>query len=101
MVSLTGERVDVHFLRDATNGEWDMLASEVTDKTGRLVCPLPAERCLGPGLHPIKMVVRGDHTYADLYVAVLPPKVRPPRLTLTLTHTHTDRIPHYFERLLY
>ena len=27
-------------------------------------------------LHPIKMVVRGDHTYADLYVAVLPPKTQ-------------------------
>ena len=75
MVALTGEKVDIYFLRDTTNGEWDLLASEVTDKTGRLVCNLPADRSLGPGLHPIKMVVRGDHTYADLYVAILPPKV--------------------------
>lgn len=76
MVALTGEKVDVHFLRDATNGEWDLIATEVTDKTGRLVCTLPAERALPPGLHPIKMVVRGDHTYADLYLAVLPPKTQ-------------------------
>nr|CAG4641444.1 EOG090X00NX [Eurycercus lamellatus] len=72
MVALSGERVDVHFLRDATNGEWDLIASEVTDKTGRLVCTLPDDRTLPQGLHPIKMVVRGDHTYVDLYVAVLP-----------------------------
>jgi len=75
MVALTGEKVDVHLLRDATNGEWELIGSEVTDKTGRLVCPLPEDCTLPPGLHPIKMVVRGDHTYADLYMAVLPPKV--------------------------
>ena len=75
MVALTGEKVDVHLLRDATNGEWELIGSEVTDKTGRLVLPLPEDCTLPPGLHPIKMVVRGDHTYADLYMAVLPPKV--------------------------
>nr|CAG4636761.1 EOG090X00NX [Ceriodaphnia reticulata] len=76
MVALTGEKVDVHFLRDATNGEWDHIATAVTDKTGRLVCTLPTDRTLPPGLHPIKMVVRGDHTYADLYLAVLPPRTQ-------------------------
>nr|CAG4646797.1 EOG090X00NX [Megafenestra aurita] len=76
MVALTGEKVDVHFLRDATNGEWDLIATEVTDKTGRLVCSIPSDRTLPPGLHPIKMVVRGDHTYADLYVAVLPSRTQ-------------------------
>ena len=75
MVALTGEKVDVHLLRDATTGEWELIGSEVTDKTGRLVCPLPKDCTLPPGLHPIKMVVRGDHTYADLYMAVLPLKV--------------------------
>lgn len=75
MVALTGEKVDIHFLRDATVGEWDLLATEVTDKTGRLVVTLPPEKALGLGLHPLKMVVRGDHTYADLYMAVLPAKV--------------------------
>lgn len=76
MVALTGEKVDVHFLRDANNGEWDLIATEVTDKAGRLVCTLPPDRTLPPGLHPIKMVVRGDHTYADLYVAVLPARTQ-------------------------
>ena len=75
MVALSGEIVDIHLLRDATSGDWELIASECTDKTGRLVCTLPAERTLGPGLHPVKMVVRGDHTYADLYIAVLPPRV--------------------------
>ena len=73
MVALTGEKVDVHFLRDATNGEWDLIATEVTDKAGKLTCTLPA---LPAGLNPIKMVVRGDHTYVDLYVAVLPPRTQ-------------------------
>jgi len=76
MVALTGEKVDVHLLRDATTGEWELIGSEVTDKTGRLVCPLPKDCTLPPGLHPIKMVVRGDHTYADLYMAVLPLKTQ-------------------------
>ncbi|XP_045032292.1 protein retinal degeneration B isoform X2 [Daphnia magna] len=76
MVALTGEKVDIHFLRDANNSEWDLIATEVTDKTGRLVCTLPPDRSLPLGLHPIKMVVRGDHTYADLYVAVLPARTQ-------------------------
>nr|CAG4638237.1 EOG090X00NX [Cyclestheria hislopi] len=76
MVALSGEKVDIHLLRDATCAEWDLVATEVTDKTGRLVCTLPTERTLGLGLHPVKMVVRGDHTYADLYIAVLPPKTQ-------------------------
>lgn len=37
MVVLTGEKVDVYFLRDATNGELDLMATEGKDKSGRLV----------------------------------------------------------------
>ena len=97
MVSLTGEKVDVYCLRGegigggggsnggvvvgdgcsagagAGGGDWELLCGDlVTDKTGRLVCTLPPERSLPVGLNPVKVVVRGDHTYADLYVAVLP-----------------------------
>jgi len=95
MVALTGEKVDVYCLRGegiggggssgsgsngggvsdsgANGGDWELLCGDlVTDKTGRLICTLPPERCLPVGLNPVKVVVRGDHTYADLYVAVLP-----------------------------
>ena len=61
MVALTGEKVDVHFLRDDTNGEWDLITPEVT----RTLPVFP------DGLNPIKMVVRCDH-----YMAVLPPRTR-------------------------
>nr|CAG4640614.1 EOG090X00NX [Eulimnadia texana] len=76
IVTLSGEKVDVHLLRDAATADWELVGSEVTDKAGRLVFTLPADRTMGLGLHPIKLVVRGDHTYADLYMAVLPPKTQ-------------------------
>ena len=71
MVALTDEKVDVYFLRDATNGEWQLIATEVMDKTGRQICLLPSDKTRPPELHLIEMVVRGDHTYANLYLAVL------------------------------
>nr|CAD7413369.1 unnamed protein product [Timema poppensis] len=35
---------------------------------------LAEDKALGYGMYPIKMVVRGDHTCMDMYMAVVPPK---------------------------
>lgn len=53
-------------------GDWTLLSTEVTDKSGRIVYTLPSEKSLGYGIYPVKMVVRGDHTSVDFYLAVIP-----------------------------
>ena len=58
MVALTGEKVDIHVMRDLRSSEWILLATENTDKTGRIVYRIPEEKSLGFGLYPIKMIVR-------------------------------------------
>ncbi|CAH1994519.1 unnamed protein product [Acanthoscelides obtectus] len=74
MITLTGEKVDIHIMKDAPAGEWTHLATEVTDKTGRIQYRIPDGESLGYGMYPIKMVVRGDHTFVDFFLAVVPPK---------------------------
>ncbi|KAJ4429410.1 hypothetical protein ANN_21568 [Periplaneta americana] len=74
MITLAGEKVDIHVMKDAPAGEWTLVATEVTDKTGRITYTFPEDSALGYGMYPIKMVVRGDHTSVDFYMAVVPPK---------------------------
>ncbi|UYV77743.1 PITPNM2, partial [Cordylochernes scorpioides] len=74
MVTLTGEKIDIHIVRDLRSGEWKLLNTEVTDKNGRVVYCIPQEKTLGFGMYPVKMVVRGDHTSVDFFLAVVPPK---------------------------
>lgn len=73
MITLAGEKVDIHFMKDPPAGEWTYLTTEITDKTGRVAYSIPDDKALGYGIHPIKMVVRGDHTSVDCYLAVVPP----------------------------
>lgn len=73
VVALTGEKIDIH-MRSSTTGEWDYVATEMTDKTGRLVYTVPKDKVLSCGLYQFKMVVRGDHTFLELFVAVVPAK---------------------------
>ncbi|KAF5282248.1 hypothetical protein FQR65_LT14380 [Abscondita terminalis] len=73
MITLAGEKVDIHVMKD-TGGEWLQVATEVTDKTGRITFTIPEDKSLSYGLYPIKMVVRGDHTAVDFFLAVVPPK---------------------------
>lgn len=58
MVTLTGEKVDIYIMKDPPMGEWSQLASEVTDKNGRVNYTIPSSRTLGYGIYPVKMVVR-------------------------------------------
>jgi hypothetical protein len=74
MITLAGEKVDIHVMKDPPAGEWTMLSTEVTDKTGRITYVIPEGKSVGYGVYPIKMVVRGDHTSVDFYLTVVPPK---------------------------
>ncbi|XP_035714341.1 protein retinal degeneration B isoform X2 [Folsomia candida] len=74
MVTLTGEKVDIYIMKDPPMGEWSQLATEVTDKNGRIYYSIPSDKAFGYGIYPVKMVVRGDHTCVDFYCAVVPPK---------------------------
>ncbi|XP_061459235.1 membrane-associated phosphatidylinositol transfer protein 2 isoform X3 [Rhineura floridana] len=72
MVTLTGEKVDIHIMTQPPSGEWVYFDTEVTNSSGRISYVIPENRRLGIGVYPVKMVVRGDHTYADSYITVLP-----------------------------
>ncbi|XP_052074554.1 protein retinal degeneration B-like isoform X1 [Mytilus californianus] len=72
VTSLSGEKVDVHVNNQST-GDWEYLGTSVTDKHGRLQFTVPKEKMLPQGMHPVKVVVRGDHTFADFFLSVLPP----------------------------
>ncbi|CAL8247714.1 unnamed protein product [Merluccius merluccius] len=72
MVTLTGEKVDLHIMTQPPSGEWVHFDTEVTNSSGRVSFLIPEGQRLGVGVYPIKMVVRGDHTFADSYLTVLP-----------------------------
>ncbi|XP_036616259.1 membrane-associated phosphatidylinositol transfer protein 2 isoform X5 [Trichosurus vulpecula] len=72
MVTLTGEKVDIHIMTQPPSGEWVHFDTLITNSSGRISYTIPEEQRLGVGVYPIKMVVRGDHTFADSYITVLP-----------------------------
>ncbi|XP_040011790.1 membrane-associated phosphatidylinositol transfer protein 2-like isoform X4 [Xiphias gladius] len=72
MVTLAGEKVDLHIMTQPPSGEWMYFNTEVTNSSGRVSFILPEDKCLGIGVYPVKMVVRGDHTFADSYLTVIP-----------------------------
>uniref|UniRef100_A0A8D0DYM1 Phosphatidylinositol transfer protein membrane associated 2 n=1 Tax=Salvator merianae TaxID=96440 RepID=A0A8D0DYM1_SALMN len=72
MVTLTGEKIDIHIMTQPPSGEWVYFDTEITNSSGRISYVIPENRRLGIGVYPVKMVVRGDHTYADSYITVLP-----------------------------
>jgi membrane-associated phosphatidylinositol transfer protein len=55
MITLTGEKVDIHIMRDAPAGEWIQLSTEVTDKTGRITYTIRDGKSLSYGLYPVKV----------------------------------------------
>ncbi|XP_069611908.1 membrane-associated phosphatidylinositol transfer protein 2 isoform X9 [Ranitomeya imitator] len=72
MVTLTGEKVDIHIMTQPPSGEWVYFDTEITNSSGRISYVIPDHKKLGVGVYPLKMVVRGDHTFADSYLHVLP-----------------------------
>ncbi|XP_031303878.1 membrane-associated phosphatidylinositol transfer protein 1 isoform X1 [Camelus dromedarius] len=71
VVTLTGEKVDVYIMTQPLSGKWIHFGTEVTNSSGRLTFPVPQERALGIGVYPVRMVVRGDHTYAECCLTVV------------------------------
>ncbi|XP_059092969.1 protein retinal degeneration B-like isoform X1 [Tigriopus californicus] len=74
MAALTGEKVDVHIMKEPPAGDWIYVSTELTDKSGRVTLTLPRAHMMGYGIYPIRMLVRGDHTMMHMYLAVVPPK---------------------------
>lgn len=72
MVTLAGEKVDLHVMTQPPSGEWVYFSTEVTNSSGRVSFVIPEDKRLGIGVYPIKMVVRGDHTFADSYLTIVP-----------------------------
>ncbi|XP_071754263.1 membrane-associated phosphatidylinositol transfer protein 2 isoform X4 [Centroberyx gerrardi] len=72
MVTLTGEKIDIHIMTQPPSGEWVYFDTELTNSSGRISYVIPESKRLGIGVYPVKMVVRGDHTFADSYLTVLP-----------------------------
>ncbi|XP_071401591.1 membrane-associated phosphatidylinositol transfer protein 2-like isoform X4 [Centroberyx affinis] len=72
MVTLTGEKIDIHIMTQPPSGEWVYFDTELTNSSGRISYIIPESKRLGIGVYPVKMVVRGDHTFADSYLTVLP-----------------------------
>uniref|UniRef100_A0A3Q3FF65 Phosphatidylinositol transfer protein membrane associated 2 n=1 Tax=Labrus bergylta TaxID=56723 RepID=A0A3Q3FF65_9LABR len=72
MVTLAGEKVDLHIMTQPPSGEWVCFNTEVTNSSGRVSFVIPDDKRLGIGVYPVKMVVRGDHTFADSYLTVIP-----------------------------
>ncbi|KAF6105515.1 phosphatidylinositol transfer protein membrane associated 1 [Phyllostomus discolor] len=71
VVTLTGEKVDIYIMTQPLSGKWIHFGTEVTNSSGRLTFPLPAERALGIGVYPVRMMVRGDHTCAECCLTVV------------------------------
>ncbi|XP_043968637.1 membrane-associated phosphatidylinositol transfer protein 2-like isoform X6 [Gambusia affinis] len=72
VVTLTGEKIDLHIMTQPPSGEWVFFSTQVTQSSGRVSFNIPEEKRLGIGVYPVKMVVRGDHTFADSYLTVVP-----------------------------
>ncbi|CAN9504594.1 unnamed protein product [Ophioblennius macclurei] len=72
MVTLTGEKVDVHIMTQPPSGDWVHFSTELTNSSGRVSYVIPQSRRLAIGVYPVKMVVRGDHTFADSYLTIVP-----------------------------
>ncbi|XP_062051711.1 membrane-associated phosphatidylinositol transfer protein 1 isoform X3 [Lepus europaeus] len=71
VVTLTGEKVDVYIMTQPLSGKWIHFGTEVTNSSGRLTFSVAPGRALGIGVYPVRMVVRGDHTYAECCLTVV------------------------------
>ncbi|XP_064922410.1 membrane-associated phosphatidylinositol transfer protein 1 isoform X2 [Columba livia] len=71
VVTLTGEKVDIYIMMQPLSGKWLYYGTEVTSGSGRLTFTIPPEKALAIGIYPVRMVVRGDHSYAEAYLTVV------------------------------
>ena len=66
MSNLTGEKVDVHLMKEPPAGEWSYISTQLTDKHGKISFVVPREHSMSFGIYPVRMLVRGDHTMLHL-----------------------------------
>uniref|UniRef100_A0A8C8SNH1 Phosphatidylinositol transfer protein membrane associated 1 n=1 Tax=Pelusios castaneus TaxID=367368 RepID=A0A8C8SNH1_9SAUR len=71
VVTLTGEKVDIYIMTQPLSGKWVHYGTEVTSSSGRLAFLIPPDKVLGIGMYPLRMVVRGDHSYAEAFLTVV------------------------------
>uniref|UniRef100_A0A8C6Z3J8 DDHD domain-containing protein n=1 Tax=Nothoprocta perdicaria TaxID=30464 RepID=A0A8C6Z3J8_NOTPE len=71
VVTLTGEKVDIYIMTQPLSGKWLHYGTEVTSGSGRLAFTIPPDKALAIGIYPVRMVVRGDHSYAEAYLTVV------------------------------
>uniref|UniRef100_A0A663M0L6 Phosphatidylinositol transfer protein membrane associated 1 n=1 Tax=Athene cunicularia TaxID=194338 RepID=A0A663M0L6_ATHCN len=71
VVTLTGEKVDIYIMTQPLSGKWLYYGTEVTSGSGRLTFTIPPDKALAIGIYPVRMVVRGDHSYAEAYLTVV------------------------------
>jgi hypothetical protein len=58
MAALTGEKVDIHVMKEPPAGDWIFISTQVTDKHGRLTnFTLPFEHTVGYGLYPVRLYI--------------------------------------------
>ncbi|CAF3899528.1 unnamed protein product [Rotaria sp. Silwood2] len=95
MVCLANEKVNIYVMRSAPYGEWTLLDTVETDTHGRIRYTIPVEKKLPLGLHPVKLVVRGDHTTVDLYLTVLPPKSEAVLFSIDGSFTSSFSVSHH------
>ncbi|XP_051865884.1 membrane-associated phosphatidylinositol transfer protein 1-like isoform X2 [Pristis pectinata] len=74
VVTLTGEKVDVYIQTPPPLGKWVHCGTETTNNSGRIALPLPQDMCQSLGVHPVRMFVRGDRTFAESFLWVVPPR---------------------------
>ncbi|NWT93279.1 PITM1 protein, partial [Urocynchramus pylzowi] len=71
VVTLTGEKVDIYIMTQPLSGKWLYYGTEVTSGSGRVTFTIPPDKALAIGIYPVRMVVRGDHSYAEAYLTVV------------------------------
>uniref|UniRef100_A0A0N5AWW5 DDHD domain-containing protein n=1 Tax=Syphacia muris TaxID=451379 RepID=A0A0N5AWW5_9BILA len=72
LVKLSHEKVSAFVC--PVGGDWHLISTEITDSHGRVTFSLNNK--LPVGIHGIKMIVHGDHSFLDLFVAVVPKGVK-------------------------
>uniref|UniRef100_A0A7E4UTF1 DDHD domain-containing protein n=1 Tax=Panagrellus redivivus TaxID=6233 RepID=A0A7E4UTF1_PANRE len=72
LVALSRENIHIYIC--PYGGDWYFSSTECTDAHGKLTVNLGQR--LAIGIHAVKMIVSGDHSYLDMYIAVVPPETR-------------------------
>ncbi|VDK68610.1 unnamed protein product [Litomosoides sigmodontis] len=68
LVALSRETISAYIR--PTGGDWQLIKTDITDSHGKITFEL--EKRLPVGTHYVKLIVHGDHSFVDLFIAVAP-----------------------------